>query len=334
MAQEHPFAPYVRILGKGPHLSRPLTREETRAAARMVLAGEVEPVQLGAFLCLLRVKTETPDEIAGWVEAVQETLAPPAGAPAADLDWSSYAGKSRRLPWFLLSVLLLAGNGVRVFMHGTDGHTANRVYARQALAALGLPVAASMAESAGHLAATNVAFLPLEHMQPRLHEIMGLKALLGLRSPIHTVARSLNPFRAAHQLVSVFHPNYRDVHQQAAQLLGQPRMAVFKGEGGEIERRPEKPCVVQTVVDGATGGEEWPPMAVTPPPGWDDVSDLGRLAALWRGESDDAYATAVVTGTAAVALRLLGRAPSPAAAEALAAEMWRNRARERLAGAA
>lgn len=334
MAQEHPFAQYVRILGKGPHLSRPLTREETREAARMVLAGEVEPVQLGAFLCLLRVKTETPEEIAGWVEAAQETLPLPDGAPKVDLDWSSYAGKSRRLPWFLLSALLLAQNGVRVFMHGTEGHTQGRVYAREALESLSLPVAASMAEAATHLAESNFAFLPLAQMQPRLHELMGLKAVLGLRSPLHTVTRSLNPFRAEHQLISVFHPPYRDVHQQAAQLLGQPHMAVFKGEGGEIERRPEKPCVVQTVEGGALGREEWPPMAVQPPPGWDDITDLARLAAVWRGEENNPYAEAIVTGTAAVALRLMGRADSPAEAEALAAELWRNRARERLAGAA
>ncbi|MBF0335847.1 MAG: glycosyl transferase, partial [Alphaproteobacteria bacterium] len=42
-----------------------------RAAARMVIDGAVDPVQLGAFLCLLRVKTETPDEVAGFVLAAR-----------------------------------------------------------------------------------------------------------------------------------------------------------------------------------------------------------------------------------------------------------------------
>ena len=136
MTEEHPFAQYVRIIGKGPHLSRPLNQEEMRAAAGMILAGEVEPIQLGAFLCVLRVRTEVPEEGAGFVEAVRDTLILPPDPPRADLDWSSYSGKARQLPWFLLAVLLLAQNGTRVFMHGTEGHTPGRLYTRVALEAL------------------------------------------------------------------------------------------------------------------------------------------------------------------------------------------------------
>ncbi|MBF0372177.1 MAG: glycosyl transferase family protein [Alphaproteobacteria bacterium] len=328
LSHEHPFAQYVRILGKGPHLSRPLTLDETRAAARMVIDGAVDPVQLGAFLCLLRVKTETPDEVAGFVLAARDAIARPAELPHVDLDWSSYAGKSRQLPWFVLSALLLARNGVRVGMHGTEKHTAGRVYTRETIEALGLPVATSMAEAGRHLAAANFCYLPLEYLSPRLHEIMGLRSLLGLRSPIHTIARMLNPFGAPASLMSVFHPNYRDVHQEAARMMGQPRMAVFKGEGGEVERRPEKPCVVRTL----DGEEEWPALLPDSAQAHEGSMDLGRLMAVWRGEADEPYAVATITGTAAVALKLIGRANTIADAEALARALWDGRRREGLAG--
>ncbi|MBY0430861.1 MAG: glycosyl transferase family protein, partial [Rhodospirillales bacterium] len=186
MSHEHPFAQYVRILGKGPNLSRPLTREETRLAAGMVLDGTVEPVQLGAFLCLMRVKTETAAEVAGFVQAARDRVERPAGMVPPDLDWSSYAGKSRQLPWFLLAALLLARNGIRVLMHGTEGHTAGRVYAREGLASLGIAPAQSCAEAARQLDQSNFAYLPLAVASPKLHEIIGLKDLLGLRSPVHT----------------------------------------------------------------------------------------------------------------------------------------------------
>ncbi len=58
--------------------------------------------------------------------------------------------------------------------------------------------------------------------------------------------------------------------------------------------------------------------------------DLGRLGALWRGDADDAYATAAVTGTVAIALRLLGRAGAMDEAYAEAGRMWDGRDRERL----
>ena len=49
MSLEHPFAQYVRILGKGKTGSRSLTEDEAREAMGMILSGEVQDVQLGAF---------------------------------------------------------------------------------------------------------------------------------------------------------------------------------------------------------------------------------------------------------------------------------------------
>ena len=60
MNEEHPFAGYIRTLGKGKHGSRSLSQDEAHRAMQMILAGEAEPIQLGAFLMLMRVKEETP----------------------------------------------------------------------------------------------------------------------------------------------------------------------------------------------------------------------------------------------------------------------------------
>ncbi|SDG65917.1 glycosyl transferase family protein [Roseospirillum parvum] len=322
---EHPFAPFVRALGKGPHLSRPLSQAETAQAAGMVMRGEVEPVQLGAFLCLLRVKTETPEEVAGFVEGIRPTLARPLAAVRVDLDWPTYAGKGRQLPWFLLAALLLASHGVKVLMHGAAGHTAGRLYVADALPALGLAPAASLDAAAAQVAAHNFAYLPLPALSPRLDEIMALKPLLGLRSPLHTVARKLNPLGARAQMLSVSHPPYIAVHMKAAALLGQPRMAIFKGEGGEAERRPHKTQTVHRLSDGATFETDWPPLLDGPPPGPEADMDPARLAALWRGQESNPLGEAAVIGSAAIALELLGRADSPAEADALARTLWAER---------
>ncbi|MGY9015227.1 MAG: glycosyl transferase family protein, partial [Rhodospirillales bacterium] len=164
MTEEHPFAPYVRILARGKTKTRSLTQDEAEGAMRMIVAGDVRPEQLGAFLMLLRLKEETAEEIAGFVVAVRETFKLPSSVPKVDLDWSSYAGKRRQLPWFLLSVLLLAENGTKVFMHGAEGHTPGRVYVRDTLNALGLPVANSFDAAAQQIGSNGFAYLPLEHL--------------------------------------------------------------------------------------------------------------------------------------------------------------------------
>jgi anthranilate phosphoribosyltransferase len=322
---EHPFAPFVRILGKGPRLSRPLTQEEARAASAMILAGDVTPEQLGAFFCLLRVKTETPEELAGLAEALREALPDRSQIPPVDLDWSSYAGKARRAPLFILAALLLATEGLSIAMHGAEGHTGGRLFTEDALAALGIAPAVDFAQAAQDLARHRFTYLPMGLFHPRLDALMQLKWLLGLRSPLHSVIRHLNPFDAPNSLISVFHPNYRAVHREAARLLGQKNLACFKGDGGEIERRIEKPCLVEGLADGVPFDEEWPALLDASPAESD--LDPAYLAALWRGEAEDRVAEAIIAGTAAIALKLCGRARTLDQAEHLAKEAWMRRPR-------
>ena len=330
MRAPHPFAPFVRILGRGKSLTRSLTEAEAEEAMAMILNGDALPEQIGAFLMLLRLKEESPEEIAGFVRAARQRMKIPADAPRVDLDWSSYAGKRRQLPWFLIAALTLAGSGYRVFMHGGEGHTEGRVYTSTALAALGLAVSKDLAAAAAALAEHRFAYATLESMSPELGDMMGLRPILGLRSPVHTFARMLNPFNAPAMLQGVFHPGYMSLHRDAARLLGQPSMAVFRGEGGEIERRPNKPCEVLAMRNGVYEDERWPAMLDDPRLEADGAMDLARLGALWRGDIEDAYAEAAVTGTLAIALKTLGAASDMTAAQAKADELWRNRARGRL----
>lgn len=324
MSEEHPFAPYIRILGKGRSGSRSLTQDEACQAMRMILAGEVEPMQLGAFLMLMRVKEESPEELAGFVLAARESMPLPDNAPAVRLDWSSYAGKRRHLPWFLLSALLLASHGIGVFMHAVGGRRDNRVYTPETLALLGITPCNSLQEAAARIHSRHFAFMPLEALSPRLHQIMELRPMLGLRSPVNTLARMLNPLRAPVMLQGIFHPGYRDVHQLAAQILQQPHLAVFKGEGGEIERNPDSPCLVKSVHNGVLSEEEWPAL-FSHRHMKDESMDVGRLPALWNGDIEDEYGLAAITGTTAVALKALGMADNQEAAQAMAVELWNRR---------
>ncbi len=321
MTAEHPFAAFIRALGKGPKTARPLTRAEARDAFGMVLANQISPVQLGAFLCLIRVMTETPDELAGFAEAARATLATPDAALHVAVDWPGYAGKKRRLPWYLLSALLLGQNGVTVFMHGHQDPAEGRLHAGVALRTLGVPACVSLAEAGRQIALHGFAYMPLDSLSPVLAEIMTLRPLLGLRSPVHTVVRTLNPFGAPCQVIGVAHPPYRALHRDTARLLGQAEVAIFKGEGGEAERRPEKPCDVA----GIDGEETWSVLTDHPHAATDEGMDPARLAAVWYGTVQDPIADATVIGTAAIVLKATGRAATQAEALAQAAAMWAAR---------
>ncbi|PPC91596.1 MAG: glycosyl transferase [Methylobacter sp.] len=321
---EHPFAPYIRILGKGKKGSRPLTQEEAYQAMAMIMAGEVKPEQLGAFMMLMRVKEESPEELAGFVKAVRDAVGLAENRVHVDLDWSTYAGKRRHLPWFLLSALLLADHGIKVFMHGASGHSAGRFYTQEALAYLGITPAQSTGEAMRQIEERNFSYLSLEQFCPKLNDIIELRPVLGLRSPVHTLVRLLNPFNAQYSIQGIFHPGYRPVHQLAAALLEQPHMAVLKGEGGETERNPDMDCLVQSVHLGELSDENWPALFklrhVKP-----ETLEPEHLPLIWQGQMEDDFALASITGTAAVALKLLGKADSQEQAQQLAEQFWQTR---------
>lgn len=333
MAEEHPFAQYVRILGKGKNGSRSLTRDEAHTAMQMIVEGKVEPEQLGAFLMLLRVQEESPEEIAGFVDACKTMIKIPQGMPKVDLDWSSYAGKKRQLPWYLLSTLLLAENDITIFMHGASGHTAGRVYTKDILKHFGMSPCESMQDVQTALNQYNFAYMDLEFLSPKLHKIIELRPILGLRSPVHTLSRMLNPFDCDYVMQGIFHPGYRPIHQEAAVLLNIPHLYVVKGEGGEIERNPDSPSVVQNVHDGEMYDEEWPSMFKRRHIR-DDVMDVNRLVKVWYGSDQDEYGIAAITGTAAMALKLMGRADTMQEAEKMAVDMWQKRHKDKFGVAA
>jgi len=328
--QEHLFAPFVRILGRGKTGSRCLSRAEARQALGMILRGEAEDVQIGAFLMLLRVKEETGEELAGFVDACRAEMLQPDPALQADLDWSSYAGKKHQHPWFILSLLLLVEAGYRILIHGADVHTPGRLYTEQALRQLGLPVAANWSEVGRQLDGTGLSYLPLRQFCRPLHALIRLRPLLGLRSPVNTLSRMLNPLRAACSIQSVFHPAYANLHQQADRLLGQPRALVFKGDSGEVEIKPQADTRLHLLAQSHSSELLLPrsvkdrALSVAEPA-------VQPLRTLWRGLAEDEYATGAVLGTAAVSLALLRPGLDLADANALARSLWRDRDMTRLA---
>ena len=320
---EHAFAQFIRTIGKGKTGRRSLTLQESQTAMQMILANKVEPLQLGAFLMVLRVKEESAEEIAGFVLACREYIhqdKPVMIQP--DLDWSSYAGKKRQPPWFLLSALLLAQSGYRVFMHGASGHTPNRLYSKEVLKQLGITTATHWQQCQQQLNDHNFSFMPIKSLCKPLHDIIELRPLLGLRSPVHTLTRLLNPLNADTTLQSVFHPSYTDTHHHAAQLLMQKNAAVFKGEGGEVEYRPQADISVKGLSNGKSELYTIPRQAEAPA---DTTVSTQTLLDLWQETKRDSHGLKAVLGTTAIALKTMGVEKEISQAQQLAQQLWDQR---------
>jgi anthranilate phosphoribosyltransferase len=255
--------------------------------------------------------------------------ADPAGQPM--LDWPSYAaGRTRGLPWFVLSALLLSQNGVPVLMRGYNSHLVNGFGTEAAIKALKLPIAMSAEEARSDIASKGFAYLPLRHMHPKLQELIGLRSLLGLRSPVNTLLRLLNPLHARAAFLGVFHPAFLDVHRETGKLLELPRIGVIKGGGGEAERTPFKHVDLRMLDNGELCDVRWPALLSKTEKEVDEQSlvTLKHFLAVWRGDVEDAAAEARIKGSAAMGVFLAGKADFIDEAETLIQQWWDNRNRK------
>jgi anthranilate phosphoribosyltransferase len=156
--------------------------------------------------------------------------------------------------------------------------------------------------------------------------LLNLRRVLGLRSPVNTAGRLLNPLNAAASVDGVFHPPYIDLHLGVAEALGRSRLTVIKGAGGEAERTPAKP-VTAHLWDRARGRWEILLPATHPTARLEETKRLGLadFVAVWEGGLVEEGAVATILGTLALALLAAGRAGEIDAAAAMARDFWQNR---------
>ncbi|GAP34727.1 DNA-binding protein YbiB [Piscinibacter sakaiensis] len=255
-----PLAPYLKDIGRGKEGARALDAEAAEAVFAAVLDGRVGPVELGAFVMAMRIKGESQDELAGFLQAVQaRCLRLEPARPTVVLP--SYNG-SRKLPNLTaLLALLLAQDGVQVLVHGPTSDPA-RVTTAEIFHALGLPVAGDVGDILDGWRRHEPVFVPTDALCPPLARLLALRWTVGLRNSGHTVAKLLDPCAGGRSIrvVNYTHPEYGSALQSflgatganamllrgtegepAADPRRQPRMEVFLG--GRL--RPELGCAAQ-----------------------------------------------------------------------------------------
>jgi len=322
------FTPYIRTVGRGPNLSRSLTRAESKEAFRIIFDGNAEPLQLGGLLIALRNRGETPEEIAGMIDASRERITVPGADGLIELDWPTYADRHRQQPWFILSAKLLAANGVRVLMHGIKGYDDGYAPSRPVLQQLNIEISPSLDDACRTLEKSGIAYAGIENFCPAAHDLFGLSPALGVRTAVNTFARAINPLSAPAQILGVAHPPYMELHAETGRLMGQQRSVTIKGGGGEAQRNPFKKCRAITLTGDSITEKIWPQMDVPDRYDWRDENlDAALPAKVWNGEIPMAAPEAAVIATTALALDTLGRTDTMNEAAEMAQAWWHNRDR-------
>jgi anthranilate phosphoribosyltransferase len=205
-----PAARFIKEIGRGVKGARSMSRIDAALLYGAMLAGRVSDLELGGILLAMRIKGESVDEIAGFMDAAEASFAPlpaPAGAFAPVLI-PSYNGARKLANLTPLLALLLAREGVPVLVHGVQ-HDPGRVTTAEIFAELGIAPSGSTAEMQAAFDARRPCFMPIERLAPALAQQLALRRILGVRNSTHTLVKILQPFAGpALRLVSYTHPEY------------------------------------------------------------------------------------------------------------------------------
>ena len=220
---------YIKDIGRGREGARALERAQAADLMGQILDGQVSDLELGAFCIAMRIKGETDQEMAGFLDATHarlqrlETSGPVVVLP-------SYNG-ARKLPVLTpLLAHLLTREGLTVVLHGTATET-KRTTSQEVLSAMGVgPLDPHRKVNAGGLV-----FTPTEMLCPGLKRLLEVRRVVGLRNSAHSLVKLMNPTTTKDALLvsSYTHPEYAVSMAATFELTG-ARALLLRGTEGEV----------------------------------------------------------------------------------------------------
>ena len=277
---------FIKEIGRGKNAAHDLSRDDARALFTAILNDEIPPLQLGAILIALRIKGESLEELAGFLDACEASY-PHLKAPAGTVPLviPAYNG-ARQLPNLTpLLASLIAREGVPVLVHGVPDDP-GRVTTLEVFAAMGIAPAKDIAEAEAQLAARRLAVIAIDTLAPQLARVLKLRREIGLRSSGHTLVKMLQPFTTkAVRLVSVTHPEYLD-RMRAFFTQYASHALLLRGAEGEAVAHPRREPVIEWL-DGKTA-EVWRG-SVEEKPALPDSRDATMTAKWIKGALEEKY---------------------------------------------
>ncbi|MBY4596995.1 DNA-binding protein YbiB [Ottowia caeni] len=195
---------YLKEIGRGAKGARPLTREHAADMLGQILDDQCSDLEIGAFCLAMRIKGETPVELAGFLDAVDSriTKVPASDRPVVVLP--SYNGARKQAILTPLLGLLLAREGWPVLLHGTATED-SRVPSWDVLQAMGVEASNPTAP----IASGRMHWIPTERLLPSLKRLLDVRRTVGLRNPAHSLVKLMNPCAGSSLVVGSYtHPEY------------------------------------------------------------------------------------------------------------------------------
>ena len=228
-----------------------LSADDAESAFIEVMEGRASPVQLAALLVALRVRGETPQEIAGGVRALRRAMVPvPAPENWTLVDTCGTGGGA--ITTFNISTaaaFVAAGAGVKIAKHGNRSFT-SKCGSADVLGALGVKIELTPEQMGKVLEQAGIVFMFAPLLHPAMKHVAPVRRELAMPTVMNVLGPLTNPASARRQVVGVSHPALMELIVGALQELGHERALVVHGEPGLDELSPIGVTTVFELLEG------------------------------------------------------------------------------------
>ncbi len=211
---------------------RDLVPGEAAKVMNEIMEGKATPAQIGGFLTALRVKGETPEEIAAFARVMRNhAISIKPRVPGTLVDTCGTGGDGAQT--FNISTaaaFVAAGAGVPVVKHGNRG-VSSRCGSADVLSALGVTIGVNPGRQADIVQDIGICFLFAPNHHPAMKHVMKARQDIGCRTVFNLLGPLANPAGANAQVLGVYTKDLTGTVAEVLRILGVSRAMVVHGSG-------------------------------------------------------------------------------------------------------
>jgi len=249
------FLPLLHLLIK----QQPFHSGHAEQAMRLILAGEVTPVQLSAFLVLLPPRTVPADILLGFARAMRSAMLPVNPGLGPVLDTCGTGGdEANTFNISTVAAFVVAGAGVKVAKHGNRS-ASSMCGSADVLEALGVKIDLTPEQMGQCIQEAGIGFLFAPVLHPALKHAAPVRSELKVRTVLNLMGPLCNPAGAQAQLIGVPAEGIGDEMAWTLAQLETGRQFLVHGSDGLDEITLSGSTTVWRVENGNYQKEFWQP---------------------------------------------------------------------------
>jgi anthranilate phosphoribosyltransferase len=209
-----------------------LTSSEAEAAMDEIMSGNVPDALLSAWLTSLRMKGETPEEIAGCARSMIKKAVKIHINDMEAVDTAGTGGDAcNTINISTASAIVTAASGITVSKHGNKAVSSNSGSA-DILSALGFNIGISPEKMVECINKTKLAFLFAPTLHPAMRFALPVRRQLKQRTIFNILGPLCNPSGITRSIIGVYDDKLCRVIAEAAKKIGFKRLMVVHGNDG------------------------------------------------------------------------------------------------------